>query len=203
MTEQQTPATTGTDPVQPTTGVTPEKTFTQDEVNALMARVRDEGRQAAIKGLGFDKADDAKAAINAYKAAQEAQMSELEKAQTKAAEADARAQTAAQEAQTVIERAKRMALKSAVLAEAIKPDYKLRPEAMRDLWVLIEADYLDKVTADDDGEVKGADKAIKAALEGRSYLTVEQTPGIGTPRPDTKRRPPTTEEQSVRPSFRF
>lgn len=43
-----------------------EKTFTQEQVNGMMTKEKNEGKRAAFKSLGFDNEADAKAAIEEY-----------------------------------------------------------------------------------------------------------------------------------------
>jgi hypothetical protein len=65
--------------------VTQGKTFTQAEVNALLGNVREEGRtratSALLTDLGYDDPAKAKADLAAWKAHQEGQLTELQKAQ--------------------------------------------------------------------------------------------------------------------------
>jgi len=63
----------------------PGKTFTQAEVNAMLGNVREEGRtratSALLTDLGYTDAEKAKADLAAWKAHQEGQLTELQKAQ--------------------------------------------------------------------------------------------------------------------------
>lgn len=58
-----------------------EKTFTQEEVTRMMTREKKEGRNAAIKALGFENEDEAKKAAALLKALLDSQKSEKEKAE--------------------------------------------------------------------------------------------------------------------------
>lgn len=58
-----------------------QKTFTQEEVNALMAREKAQGKKAILKELGVEDVASAKKNLADYKALQDAQKTELEKAQ--------------------------------------------------------------------------------------------------------------------------
>ena len=58
-----------------------EKTFTQDEVTRMMAREKREGRNAAIKALGFENEEEAKKASSLLRALLDSQKSEKEKAE--------------------------------------------------------------------------------------------------------------------------
>lgn len=63
-----------------------EKTFTQAEVNAMMAKEKDQGRKAILKELGVTDVKNAKDALDKYKEYLESQKSDLQKAQDAAAE---------------------------------------------------------------------------------------------------------------------
>ena len=58
----------------------PPRTFTQEEVNRMMAKEKNEGRKAILKELGIENVDDAKNNLSEYAKLKEAQMSELDKA---------------------------------------------------------------------------------------------------------------------------
>ena len=58
-----------------------EKTFTQEEVTRMMTREKKEGRNAAIKALGFENEEEAKKAASLLKALLDSQKSEKEKAE--------------------------------------------------------------------------------------------------------------------------
>ena len=65
-----------------------EKTFTQSEVNAMMAKEKDQGRKAILKELGVEDVKNAKDALDKYKEYLESQKSDLQKAQDAAAETE-------------------------------------------------------------------------------------------------------------------
>lgn len=65
-----------------------EKTFTQTEVNAMMAKEKDQGRKAILKELGVEDVKNAKDALDKYKEYLESQKSDLQKAQDAAAESE-------------------------------------------------------------------------------------------------------------------
>lgn len=50
-----------------------EKTFTQKEVNAIMAKEKRQGKNSVLKNLGFDSEEDAKKAFNLLKALTDSQ----------------------------------------------------------------------------------------------------------------------------------
>lgn len=56
-----------------------EKTFTQQQVNDMMAKEKKQGKQAMLNALGFKNEQEAKDSINLLKALQESQKSEEQK----------------------------------------------------------------------------------------------------------------------------
>lgn len=85
------------------------RSFTQDEVNKLVAKARRQGGQSERKNLvetlGVESVDAAAEALRAQREAQEAEMSEAEKARAEAAEAKARAEAVEQQAREATLRA--------------------------------------------------------------------------------------------------
>lgn len=65
-----------------------EKVFTQAEVNALMAKEKDQGRRAILKELGVTDVKSAKDGLENYKKYLESQKTELQKAQDAAGQAE-------------------------------------------------------------------------------------------------------------------
>jgi hypothetical protein len=126
------------------------KTFTQDEVNRLIAaekrRLQAEAPDLAELRAKAKRLDDIEAASK----------SELEKAQERIAAAEATAKTATDRAQAALRRAAVVA--AAQRAGAVDPDAVL---------ALIPQDA---VTVSDDGSVTGVDEAVKALLDAKQYL---------------------------------
>lgn len=65
-----------------------EKTFTQAEVNAMMAKEKEQGRKSILKELGVEDIKNAKQGLEDYKKYLESQKTDLEKAQDAAREAE-------------------------------------------------------------------------------------------------------------------
>lgn len=57
------------------------KTFTQDEVNRMMTREKQQGKQSVLNSLGFKTEDEAKSAFNLLKALTDSQKSAEQKAE--------------------------------------------------------------------------------------------------------------------------
>ena len=70
------------------TGGQQEKTFTQAEVNAMMAKEKEQGRKSILKELGMEDVKNAKEGLENYKKYLESQKTDLEKAQDAAREAE-------------------------------------------------------------------------------------------------------------------
>lgn len=64
-------------PDQDDSGV--EKTFTQKEVNAMMAKEKRQGKNSVLKNLGFESEEDAKKAFNLLKALTDSQKTDEQK----------------------------------------------------------------------------------------------------------------------------
>lgn len=58
-----------------------DKTFTQDEVNRMMTKEKQQGKQSVLNALGFKTEDEAKNAFNLLKALQDSQKSAEQKAE--------------------------------------------------------------------------------------------------------------------------
>lgn len=127
------------------------RTFTQDEVNALLGTTRKEARERLLKDLGVDSPDAVKAALAKAKEVEDAQKSELQKALERAQAAEA-ASAAALKAST--ERAIRSEFKvAAALAGATHPE---------DAYALAD---LAGVQVDDAGNVGGVADEVKRLVE--------------------------------------
>lgn len=94
----------------------PVKTFTQEEVNRMMADEKRQGRASVLKDLGVEDEAAAKDALSKYQANIEAQKTELQKAQdATAAEKQARALAEQQAVQ--------LNNKLAALTKGVKPEF--------------------------------------------------------------------------------
>lgn len=79
----------------------PAKTFTQEDLNRIAAQEKRQGVASTLKELGFDKLEDAKAAIEAYNKQKQANMTEIERAQQEKAEEAKKAKAAEEKAEFV------------------------------------------------------------------------------------------------------
>lgn len=78
---QQPPVTTQQQPVTTQQPASDGKTFDQDSVNKMVGQARTEARDRLLKDLGFEDAEALKTLIKQQKEAEEANMTELQKAQ--------------------------------------------------------------------------------------------------------------------------
>lgn len=149
----------------------PAKTFTQEELDRVVGERLARERE---KYADYDELKQAKARLDEIEAANK---SELEKAVQRAEQAEADRDKAAQKAAEIARRA-------AVIAEAPKQG-AVDPDAV---VALIGSD---RVTVADDGQVTGAEQAVKELLDAKKYLVGEPRlpgPSDGGPRPPA---PPT------------
>lgn len=79
----------------------PAKTFTQEELNRIAAQEKRQGAASTLKELGFDKLEDAKAAIEAYNKQKQANMTEIERMQQERAEEAKKVKEAEEKAEFV------------------------------------------------------------------------------------------------------
>lgn len=101
-------------PAEPTSG----KTYTQEQLNSMMANEKRTARQAILKELGFDIKDD-----KSFKDTLKSIKDTLDAGKTQAqldAEAKAAAETAKAEAET---KAAKLEMKVAALAAGVNPEY--------------------------------------------------------------------------------
>lgn len=183
-------------------GKQPEKTFTQADVDRIVGERAKRAEESAIttllRKLGFEKPDDLEALVADTRKKQDAEKSELQKAQEQIAQLT-KAQAEAEKARTeAIEKASVTLMRAAVMAEASKPEYRIRPEALADVWTFIDRGSI-KPKSDADGEYTGIGEALKALVKAKPYLAVEGD-GRGTPRPGTRK---TTDQQKPEPRKGF
>lgn len=139
---------------------TPSKTFTQEEVNRMMAEEKRQGRMSVLKELGVEDEASAKDALSKYQAGIEAQKSDLQKAQDAIkAEQESRAQAEA--------KARQLDNKLSALTKGV------RPEFLDDALAIAATKVTDK---EDLGEVLESMKERYAMF----FSSAEQSPAPGT-----------------------
>lgn len=128
-----------------------DKTFTQADVDRIVQE-----RLARAKATPPADYDDLKSKAAKFDELEEKNKDELTKANDRATAAEARATKAE-------ERAQQLSKRTAVVAAAVRAG-AVDPDAV---FALIDSDA---VTIGDDGQVKGADDAVKDLLEAKPYL---------------------------------
>ncbi|MGW8889164.1 hypothetical protein [Streptomyces sp. NPDC055749] len=158
------------DPAQPP--VQPVRTFSQDEVSQLLARDKQQGGRSAVNEsptqLGFAKPEDLASFVQAQKAAETAQLTEVERrekaAAERATEAEQRIATAAARERTAERRAALVGL------GALGGD-------------LVDAEALLRVAVPEDADEKAVGEAAEALKKRRPTLfggqAEETTPAPG------------------------
>lgn len=157
-----------------------ERTFTQDELNAI---VSDRLRREQMKYADYD---DLKAAQAKLDEIEQERLTELEKVQKRADDAEKERDLARQQAQDT-------AIRAALAMEAAKAG-ALHPE---DAFQLAD---LSSVSIDDDGKVTGAVEAVAELVSGnRLVLKGRGAPGLdagaGTGDRSGDRKPPLTPDE--------
>lgn len=188
---------------QPDGGKPPEgKTFTQADVDRIVGERAKRAEESAIgsllKDLGFEKTDDLKTLIGDVRKKQDAEKSELQKAQESLATLTKAKEAADIERAAAIERANVTLMRAAVMAEAAKADYRIKPEALADVWSFIDKSSI-KPKDGADGEYTGIGDALKALTKAKPYL-VQEGERRGTPRPGA-RKPADQSKPEPRPGF--
>jgi hypothetical protein len=130
------------------------RTFTQEDVDRIVKE-----RVARAKAKPPDDYEELKAAASRLAELEEAQKTELERAQ-------ARADAADKERERVVAEAQEYRVRSAILTEAAKPDRKVVDP---DLVASLLGPDLE---FDDDGNPTNVAKAMDSLLEARPYLVV-------------------------------
>ena len=166
-----------------------ENLLTQDEVNRIVSerarRAAQSERASLLEELGLDSVDDLKKTVTAYREKQQAEMSELEKAQAKL---DAlKAEKKDLEAQMRESRIRR-----AVEAKAAELNFH-NPAQAYDLMDRSEVELAD-------GELVGVDESLKALVKAEPYLVKsKQAPDIDATKKGKKTdaEPGDEEKQSI------
>ena len=187
-TTTQTPAETGGNESQEQ-----ETTFTQSELDKIVGerarRAEKAAQKALLEGLGLDSVDDLKKTVNAYRKKQEAEMSELDKANAKLDKLQAEKLELEQAMQDLV-------LRHAVEAKAQALNFHNPGRA----FDLID---LSGVTVED-GQVDGIEDALKALIEAEPYLVKsKEAPDIGATKTGKRTKETDTKAKDERLGIRF
>lgn len=135
------------------------KTFTQEQVDRLMADTRKEARKTVLKKAGYESEEDLLKAVDAYKKAETEKLSAAEKAEKERDDARAEADTLRKELQGL--RFQRDFDKTVAMLSLEFQNEKARDVALK---------LLDEETASK-GE-KDMEEAVKSLTEEHSYLFI-------------------------------
>lgn len=170
----------------------PERKFSQSEVNQIAGERAQRAGEAAVNkllsDLGAKNADELKAAIESAKQAQQARLSELERAQAQIAALQAEADAARSTSAEALARANARLMMAEIKQQAARAN--IRDEALPDVWPLIQADktLLERLAVTEQGEVTGAAEVVADIVKARPHwLRAETKPATGTP-PNGQRR---------------
>jgi hypothetical protein len=168
-------------PAQPATaaakaGQDDAKTFTQDELDKLMAERAKRASKTAVKEfleeLGFEKPDDLKALVTAAKTKADSEKTEIEK--LSATLADTQNKLAEKERKRI-----EALISNEVVYHASQLGFINPKEALR----LVD---LSKISVEDDDSVNGAEEAVKTLAEQSKHLVKSgeaKKPAIGATNP--------------------
>jgi len=176
------------------------KTFTQEELDALFAQRAAQAKTSAMtelfKELGVESADSLKAVITKAKEADDAQKSELQKAQDKANAADkalADQKSAYDAAMAKVEkRIQDTEIKIAAAREVKDKDGKvIRPRAREDALDAVLLIIERKEIVEKDGAYIGIEEALDALAKAKSFMfETEPTTTFKSSPADSKFRKP-------------
>lgn len=170
--------------------------LSQEDVNRLIGKTRKEARETGIseflKELGFEKPDDLKALVTAAKARDDAEKSELEKAQQRIADLEKKAAEAEIKATKAAQQALEKERNTAILI-ALKDAHAEKPQSVLNLLLVEHASDVAAIMAEDgtlDNKKIGAlaDKAKKeyAGMFQSGNPGSPSPAGGKTPQPDTR-----------------
>lgn len=174
------------------------------QFKARAAQGKRSGLEELFKGLGVKDETELKVFFEEGKKLKDGQLTEIEKAATeKQAAEDALKAEKELHTQTRTIYTERL-LKSEVKGEAKKAGF--RDESLDDVWLLVKANYREKITEQDDMFV-GVEKAIEEIKKNRAYWLSEssesKTKTPGSPKPGKKSGDGQPTPQTQRPISRL
>lgn len=161
----------------------PPQTFTQEHVNTVAGKAREEGRTKAqadmLASHGFKDEAEMKKFIEDAKKAKEDQMSEQEKKDLELKAAKEEAEKAKAEKDAALKQAQERLMQAEVMAAATAAGFK--SEAVKDVWLVIDRT---KIT-EKDGKFEGVKEAIDEVVKVRPFWMdpARKPNGSGNPPP--------------------
>lgn len=165
------------------------RSFTQKELDALFAERGKQGASARekelLEALGVKTVEEAQAALKKARDAEDAQKTELQKAQDTAAAASAAREKAEQEKKDALAKAQEKLLRAAIVAEATRAGFA----DPNDAWLYVDrAKIKAKDGADGaDDEWDGVKEAVDAVAKAKPYLIGDARKPRGTPTASDRR----------------
>lgn len=154
------------------------KSFTQAELDKIFSdrlkNVKSNTTTEILQALGVDSLDAVRELVKKQKEADEANKTELQKAQEEAAKAKDEAQKLKQAQEAVMAQAQERLMQAEAMKLAIA--YKdasgigFRPEAINDVWLVLDRS---QVKTGDNGTFEGLKEAIEAVAKARPHWLVD------------------------------
>lgn len=163
-------------------------------ISERLNRAKSTERDELLKLLGVESPDQAKDLITKAQEAQQAQMTEAQKWQAKAEQATKEAEQARKDQAQADALRQETLLRFEVMQEAMKADYNLNPQAIADVWTLIDKS---EIKLDEGGKAIGIDKALQALVKGRPYLV--NSAAAKAPGTPLRQRTPVTPSPTTQP----
>jgi hypothetical protein len=154
------------------------KTFTQEELDHLFAErtknVKDKVQAEILRALGANSLDDIKAIITRQKDIDEAAKTDLQKAQEEAQTAKLEAEQAKAEQAKVMAAAREALMKADVLRHVVAfkdaNGNTFRPEAVDDVWLILDKA---SITDEENGDFKGIKEAVEKVAKDRPHWLID------------------------------
>jgi hypothetical protein len=165
--------------------------FTQETLDKMFADRGKQGAQAheteLLKKWGFEKVEDAEAALAEFKKLQDGQKSELEKAQAREAELQKKLDAANAEREEARKQIQDGLMRAAVVSEATRHNF--RDDALDDIWLVVDKSKLKVNDASKvlsvvgDKDVEGVADMVKEIAKAKPHWLKAKSGAGGTPRP--------------------
>lgn len=164
------------------------KTFSQEQVNKMMTREKNQGRNAAFKELGIDPKDSkavamVKALIESQKTDEQKQAEKDAEAQTKANEAERRAQVAEAKAEAMMLGVKPQYVEDVVILALAKmtedSDLKTIIGEFKTKYPVWFGESDDKDGKDDKGKGKTGQKGTGSSVKGSDKDKKDENKSLG------------------------
>lgn len=197
----------GTPPPAPppnANGAGEERTFSQDELDAIVGERAKRASEGAVKklleSLGVGSTDDLKAALDTLKKIEDASKTELDKAKADADKAKADAAKAKADADLAMATANERLLKSAVVLEAQRQN--VDDSEIASVWLALKESpaLREKIKQAENGEYENVADAVKEIVKQHpKWLKAQAKPPTpGTPGPRSDVRKPDGSAQTTR-----